>query len=146
MLLLTFNAREAVDIESIEAYSQYSIALRLLLWLNFGVIFFTCGRRRLADAGPLATTGYSLRNVAGYGIRRSDLLCSCTVSLSYRGVHLVICGGGNIVHSEDPHTFGYTVVDDANHRSQYRIFLELAGQSFGRRNFSEYRSRAHQDE
>jgi tetratricopeptide (TPR) repeat protein len=38
-LLLTFNAREAVDTESIEAYSQNSIVLRVLFWMNFGFIF-----------------------------------------------------------------------------------------------------------
>jgi tetratricopeptide (TPR) repeat protein len=38
-LLLTFNAREAVDTESIEAYSEYSITLRALSWINFGLIF-----------------------------------------------------------------------------------------------------------
>jgi tetratricopeptide (TPR) repeat protein len=38
-LLLTFNAREAVDTESIEAYSQYAIILRALGWINFGLIF-----------------------------------------------------------------------------------------------------------
>lgn len=38
-LLLTFNAREAVDTESIEAYSEYSIILRALSWINFGLIF-----------------------------------------------------------------------------------------------------------
>ena len=38
-LLLTFNAREAVDTESIEAYSEYSIILRALGWINFGLIF-----------------------------------------------------------------------------------------------------------
>jgi len=38
-LLLTFNAKEAVDTESIEAYSEYSIMLRALSWINFGLIF-----------------------------------------------------------------------------------------------------------
>jgi tetratricopeptide (TPR) repeat protein len=38
-LLLTLNAREAVDTESIEAYSEYSIILRALGWINFGLIF-----------------------------------------------------------------------------------------------------------
>ena len=38
-LLLTFNAKEAVDTESIEAYSEYSITLRALSWINFGLIF-----------------------------------------------------------------------------------------------------------
>jgi tetratricopeptide (TPR) repeat protein len=38
-LLLTFNAREAVDTESLEAYSEYSIILRALSWISFGLIF-----------------------------------------------------------------------------------------------------------
>ena len=38
-LLLTFSGREIVDTESIEAYSQYSKLLRVLLWFSFGVIF-----------------------------------------------------------------------------------------------------------
>ncbi|HXT61609.1 MAG TPA: tetratricopeptide repeat protein [Pyrinomonadaceae bacterium] len=38
-ILLTFNAKEAVDTESIEAYEEYSPILRLLSWYNFGVIF-----------------------------------------------------------------------------------------------------------
>ena len=37
-LLLTFNAAELPDTESIEAYADYSRILRALLWLNFGVI------------------------------------------------------------------------------------------------------------
>jgi tetratricopeptide (TPR) repeat protein len=37
-LLLTFSAREAVDTESIEAYSEYSRVLRMLLWITFGII------------------------------------------------------------------------------------------------------------
>lgn len=38
-ILLTFNAREAVDTESIEAYAEYSPILRVLSWYNFGVVF-----------------------------------------------------------------------------------------------------------
>jgi Flp pilus assembly protein TadD len=38
-LLLTFNAREAVDTESIEAYGEYSVILRALSWISFGLIF-----------------------------------------------------------------------------------------------------------
>jgi tetratricopeptide (TPR) repeat protein len=38
-LLLTLNAAEIADTESVEAYSEYSVLLRALLWLNFGVIF-----------------------------------------------------------------------------------------------------------
>jgi len=38
-VLVTFNAREAVDTESLEAYAQYSPILRVLSWYNFGVIF-----------------------------------------------------------------------------------------------------------
>ncbi len=37
-LLLTVNAVEAVDTESIEAYADYSPVLRYLLWLDFGFI------------------------------------------------------------------------------------------------------------
>lgn len=37
-LLLTFSAREIVDTESIEAYSDYSHTLGLLFWLSFGII------------------------------------------------------------------------------------------------------------
>ena len=37
-LLLTINAKEAVDTESLEAYSEYSLLLRILSWINFGVI------------------------------------------------------------------------------------------------------------
>ena len=37
-LLLTFNATEMVDSESIEVYSIYSPVLRLLLWINFGLV------------------------------------------------------------------------------------------------------------
>ena len=37
-LLLTLNAVEAVDTESIEAYADYSPVLRYLLWLDFGFI------------------------------------------------------------------------------------------------------------
>jgi tetratricopeptide (TPR) repeat protein len=36
--LLVFNATEAADTESIEVYSEYSLILRIILWLNFGVI------------------------------------------------------------------------------------------------------------
>jgi Tfp pilus assembly protein PilF/4-amino-4-deoxy-L-arabinose transferase-like glycosyltransferase len=36
--LLTVNAAELPDTESIEAYAEYSRVLRRLLWLNFGVI------------------------------------------------------------------------------------------------------------
>jgi tetratricopeptide (TPR) repeat protein len=36
--LLTFTAKEVVDTESIEAYADYSILLRGLLWFSFGVI------------------------------------------------------------------------------------------------------------
>jgi tetratricopeptide (TPR) repeat protein len=36
--LLTVNAAELPDTESIEAYAEYSRVLRALLWLNFGVI------------------------------------------------------------------------------------------------------------
>ena len=35
---LTFAAKEAVDTESIEAYSEYSLLLRLLFWFNFGIV------------------------------------------------------------------------------------------------------------
>jgi hypothetical protein len=38
-LLLTFSAREIVDTESLEAYSRYSVLLRLLFWFGFGVVF-----------------------------------------------------------------------------------------------------------
>jgi tetratricopeptide (TPR) repeat protein len=37
-LLLAINAKEAVDTESIEAYSEYSFVLRSLRWMNFGVL------------------------------------------------------------------------------------------------------------
>ena len=37
-LLLTFSAREVVDTESIEAYSEYSSTLQMLFWMSFGVI------------------------------------------------------------------------------------------------------------
>jgi tetratricopeptide (TPR) repeat protein len=37
-VLLTFNAAEIPDTESIEAYSDYSRILRGLIWLNFGVV------------------------------------------------------------------------------------------------------------
>lgn len=37
-LALTFNAREAVDTESIEVYSEFSYVLRLLRWFNFGIV------------------------------------------------------------------------------------------------------------
>jgi tetratricopeptide (TPR) repeat protein len=37
-LLLTFSAKEVVDTESIEAYSEYSRVLRGFLWLGFGVM------------------------------------------------------------------------------------------------------------
>jgi tetratricopeptide (TPR) repeat protein len=37
-LLLTFSAREIVDTESIEAYSEYSRILGALSWMSFGVI------------------------------------------------------------------------------------------------------------
>lgn len=37
-LLLTFNAREAVDTESIEVYAEYSFVLRALIWFNFGIV------------------------------------------------------------------------------------------------------------
>jgi tetratricopeptide (TPR) repeat protein len=37
-LLLTFNASEVVDTESIEVYAEYSRILRMLLWFNFGVV------------------------------------------------------------------------------------------------------------
>lgn len=36
-LTLTFNAREAVDTESIEAYAEFSHVLRFLFWFNFGI-------------------------------------------------------------------------------------------------------------
>lgn len=36
--LLVFSATEATDTESIEAYSEYSLVLRIISWLNFGVI------------------------------------------------------------------------------------------------------------
>ena len=36
--LLVFSATEAADTESIEVYSEYSLILRIILWLNFGVI------------------------------------------------------------------------------------------------------------
>ena len=36
--LLVFSATEAADTESIESYSDYSRILRLLFWINFGVI------------------------------------------------------------------------------------------------------------
>lgn len=36
--LLTFSATEAADTESIEVYSDYSHILRVLSWINFGVI------------------------------------------------------------------------------------------------------------
>jgi tetratricopeptide (TPR) repeat protein len=35
---LTFAAKETVDTESIEAYSDYSLTLRLLFWFTFGVV------------------------------------------------------------------------------------------------------------
>ena len=38
-LALTFNRREAVDTESIEAYVEYSYVLRILFWMSFGVVF-----------------------------------------------------------------------------------------------------------
>ena len=37
-LLLTVNAREAVDTESIEAYAEHSPVLRVMRWFDFGVI------------------------------------------------------------------------------------------------------------
>jgi tetratricopeptide (TPR) repeat protein len=37
-LLLTLNATEMVDTESIEGYSSYSPILRVLLWINFGLV------------------------------------------------------------------------------------------------------------
>jgi len=36
--LLVFSATEATDTESIEVYSEYSRVLRIIWWLNFGVI------------------------------------------------------------------------------------------------------------
>ena len=38
-LLLTINAAEISDTESIEAYAAWSPLLRAMLWLNFGVVF-----------------------------------------------------------------------------------------------------------
>jgi tetratricopeptide (TPR) repeat protein len=37
-LLLTLNATEMVDTESIEGYAAYSPILRVLLWINFGLV------------------------------------------------------------------------------------------------------------
>jgi tetratricopeptide (TPR) repeat protein len=37
-LLLTISGREAVDTESLEAYADYSLLLKLLSWVSFGVI------------------------------------------------------------------------------------------------------------
>lgn len=37
-LVLTFSAKEIVDTESIEVYSDYSFVLRALLWFDFGII------------------------------------------------------------------------------------------------------------
>jgi 4-amino-4-deoxy-L-arabinose transferase-like glycosyltransferase len=37
-LLLTFNATELVDTESIEVYAEYSRVLGTLFWLNFGIL------------------------------------------------------------------------------------------------------------
>jgi tetratricopeptide (TPR) repeat protein len=37
-LLLTLNATEASDTESIEAYSEYSAVLRAVLWFDFGIV------------------------------------------------------------------------------------------------------------
>lgn len=36
--LLTFTAKEVVDTESIEAYSDYSLLLRILFWFSLGII------------------------------------------------------------------------------------------------------------
>ena len=38
-ILMTLNASEAVDTESIEVYADYSPVLRFLLWFNFGIAF-----------------------------------------------------------------------------------------------------------
>ncbi len=38
-LLLTFNARELVDTESLDAYAEFSHVLAALSWLGFGVVF-----------------------------------------------------------------------------------------------------------
>jgi tetratricopeptide (TPR) repeat protein len=37
-LLMTFSAAEIADTESVEAYADYSLILRLLLWMHFGVV------------------------------------------------------------------------------------------------------------
>jgi 4-amino-4-deoxy-L-arabinose transferase-like glycosyltransferase len=37
-LALTVNANEVVDTESIKAYSEYSYVIRLMQWLNFGIV------------------------------------------------------------------------------------------------------------
>jgi tetratricopeptide (TPR) repeat protein len=36
--LMTFSAAEIADTESVEAYADYSLILRLLLWMHFGVV------------------------------------------------------------------------------------------------------------
>ena len=67
-LLLTFNARELVDTESLEAYAEFSRVLAALSWLSFGVVFplAVFGAWHLRDQWPrLAVLYASLVGLAG---------------------------------------------------------------------------------
>ena len=67
-LLLTFNARELVDTESLEAYADFSRVLAALSWLGFGVVFplAVFGAWHLRDRWPrLALIYASLAGLAG---------------------------------------------------------------------------------
>ena len=67
-LLLTFNARELVDTESLEAYAEFSHVLAALSWLGFGVVLplAVFGAWHLRDRWPqLALLYASLVGLAG---------------------------------------------------------------------------------
>jgi tetratricopeptide (TPR) repeat protein len=67
-LLLTFNTRELVDTESLEAYAEFSRVLAALSWLGFGVVFplAVFGAWHLRDRWPrLALLYASLGGLAG---------------------------------------------------------------------------------